>query len=67
MNLRFSICIETIFQELPLEARVENVSTAGFGGIEIWDWRNKDLDSLASQCADLGLAITNMSGQRAGE
>lgn len=66
MSMRTSICIEMIFPELPTEKRIERVAAAGFNGIEFWDWRNKNLDALASLCAEFDIAITNMSGQRAG-
>jgi hydroxypyruvate isomerase len=66
MSIHFSICIEMMFPELPIETRIEKAAAAGFEGIEFWDWRNKDLDALVSQCGELGLAVTNMSGQRAG-
>jgi len=64
--MHFSICIEMIFPELPIEDRIERVAAAGFGGIEFWDWRDKPLDTIPSQCARLGLAVTCMSGHRAG-
>jgi hydroxypyruvate isomerase len=55
-----------IFPELSFETRIKKVASAGFGRIEIWDWRDKNLEALASACADLDMAITNMSGQRSG-
>jgi len=66
MNIRVSICIEMIFPELPLEERIRRVAAAGFDSIEFWDWRNKDLVALAHLCAEFGLTVTTMSGQRAG-
>jgi len=66
MTVRFSICTAMIFPQLPFPRRVEKIAGAGFEGIEFWDWKDKRLDALASQCAELGLIVTNMSGQRAG-
>ena len=66
MSICVSICIEMIFPDLPIEARIRKVAAAGFKSIEFWDWRNKDLSALASLCAELGLTVTTMSGQRAG-
>jgi hydroxypyruvate isomerase len=55
-----------IFPELPIEERIRGVAAAGFDAIEFWDWRTRDLAALASLCAGLGIAVTTMSGQRAG-
>lgn len=66
MTLRFSICAEMIFPELSFGERIEKIAGAGFEGIEFWSWRDKSLDTLVSRCAELGLIVTNMSGQRAG-
>jgi len=55
-----------IFPNLPFEDRIERIGAAGFEGVEFWDWRDKPLDTLASQCGELDLIVTNMSGHRAG-
>ena len=66
MSIRFSICTEMIFPELSFEEKIEKIAEAGFEGVEFWDWKNKPLDRVIPQCAELGVGITNMSGQRGG-
>ncbi len=55
-----------IFPELSIPIRIERIAEAGFKSVEFWDWRDKPLDTLASQCAEFGLHVANMSGHRAG-
>ena len=45
--MRFSVCIETIFTELPLHERIEQSAACGAGAVEFWTWRDKDPDELA--------------------
>lgn len=66
MGIRFSLCIEMMFPDLQTGEKIDRVAAAGFKNIEVWDWRNRNLDALASRCKDRQVAITNMSGQRAG-
>ena len=55
---------EMLFVDLPVADRVRAIHDAGFA-VEIWDWRNHDLDSLAA-LADSGVVFTSMTGYTTG-
>ncbi len=57
MPLRFSVCVEMIFSDLPFEDRLDAVADAGFQAIEFWRWRNKDLQAIKKRADRLGLQI----------
>ena len=57
MPLKFSVCIEMVFSDLPLEERPRAVAEAGLPAIEFWGWRSKNLDSLRQACEDAGVEI----------
>ncbi|MBS0847827.1 TIM barrel protein [Citrobacter sp. JGM124] len=54
---QLAICAEMVFQELPFIERVERIHAAGFA-VEIWDWTQKDIDSLVAT----GATFTSMTG-----
>ncbi|MCI0372350.1 MAG: TIM barrel protein, partial [candidate division NC10 bacterium] len=62
--MRFAVCPEMLFPDLPFLTRVERVRAAGFDAIEIWGWKNKDLDSLARLTQQAGLHVVAMSAAR---
>lgn len=59
---RFSACIEMIFRDLPVPARIAAVAAAGLPAFEFWDWRNKDLDAMVEAQRRHGLAVSAFSG-----
>ncbi|MBC7287488.1 MAG: TIM barrel protein [Armatimonadetes bacterium] len=59
MALKFSVCIEMIFSDLPIEARPKAVANAGYRAIEFWGWRNKDLTALLTACEEAGVEIAS--------
>lgn len=44
--MRFSVCIDMIYSDLPLAERVAKVAALGYDAVEFWRWTNKDLDEL---------------------
>jgi hydroxypyruvate isomerase len=52
-----------LFPDLPFLTRVERARAAGFDAIEIWGWKDKDLDGLA-RLTQGGLTVVAMSGAR---
>ena len=56
--IRFSVCVETIFNELPLAERIERCAACGAAAFEFWSWRNKDLDTItrAKEAAGVDVA-----------
>lgn len=62
-----SICIEMLFPDQPFEERVRRIASYGFGAVEFWSWRDKDLPRLKSVADGCGVEIANFSGQRVGD
>jgi len=62
--LKFSICIETILNELNLYDRPEIISELDLDGIEFWDWRDKDKDLLIDSMRKSNLRTEVFSGNR---
>jgi hydroxypyruvate isomerase len=60
------ICFETLYPELAPEEKVAAVKAAGFGSVEFWSWRDKDLPALTAACRRHGVTVANFSGQRRG-
>ena len=50
-----AVCAEMLFLDLPVADRVRRIHDAGFA-VEIWDWRNHDLDLLEALAAS-GVAL----------
>ena len=62
--MNFSVCIEMIFNDRPLEERIAAVAESGFGALEFWGWRDKDLKAVRDKCDEAGLAIAAIIGAR---
>jgi hydroxypyruvate isomerase len=62
--MKLSLCLEMLFTDLPFIERLDVASRLGYGAIEFWDWRDKDVPALADAAARLGLTIAAMSGNR---
>jgi len=59
--LRFSVCIETIFRELPFLDRIDAVAETGYPAFEFWGWRRKDLDGILERKRRHGLEVAIFS------
>ncbi|BAU96444.1 hydroxypyruvate isomerase [Corynebacterium suranareeae] len=62
MTFQLAACAEMIYQDLPFEDRVKEISRQGFL-VEIWDWSSKDLDVLAKT----GAQFSSMTGYLRGD
>ncbi|MBE6964122.1 MAG: AP endonuclease [Ruminococcaceae bacterium] len=60
--MKYSVNIETVYRELPFEARFAAAKRDGFDYVEIWDWTVKDPDELAVLCREYGVEISCMGG-----
>ncbi len=60
-SYRLAVSAEMIFLDLPFEDRVRRIADLGFE-VEIWDWTNKDIDTLAST----GATFSSMTGYISG-
>ena len=56
--MRLSPCIEMLFREESIPARLQLVKELGFSGFEFWGWEDKDVDELIQVSTELGLSVT---------
>jgi hydroxypyruvate isomerase len=58
----FSACLEVLFTEQggTTSDRLRRAAEAGFGAVEIWHWRNKDLASLRDALDETSVRMTSM-------
>lgn len=62
MSLQKCACIDTLYTELPWEARFQAAKNNGFAAVEFWDWRIRDLEQTR-KCADqAGIVINGFNG-----
>ncbi len=57
-------CIEMLYTELTFEERFEAAKKDGFQAVEFWDWRDKDLFNIKNICDNIGIKVSNFSGNR---
>ena len=57
--MNIGLCIETVFPDLELDARVAKAAAAGFRTFEIWDPENRDLGALRRAADAAGGRISN--------
>lgn len=62
MTLNLSVCIETLYTELPFLERIKAVKSDGFSHIEFWSWENKDLEAIKNVCRDIDMKIKTFNG-----
>lgn len=55
--VRFSVCIEMIFRELPFLDRIDAVADAGFPAFEFWWWRSKDIEGILEKKQECELSV----------
>lgn len=60
-KLRYSLCIEMMFPDLPFEDRVEASVKAGVSDLEIWHWCRHDLNQLSDQMEEHGAKLMMMN------
>jgi len=56
--VKFSVCIEMIFRELPFLDRIGAVADAGFNAFEFWGWRSKDIEKVLEGKKRYGLTVS---------
>jgi hydroxypyruvate isomerase len=61
-GLELAVCSEMVFTDLPIIDRIRRIDELGFA-VEIWSWRDKDLQALA----DTGARFTSMTGYLHGD
>ena len=44
--IKYSVCIDMMFAELPFYKRIQAVSDSGFKAVEIWKWSTRDIEMI---------------------
>ena len=60
--IRFSICVDTIFDDVPLATAAELAAASGASAFEFWGWRGRDLDEIVHAKESAGLDIAAFAG-----
>lgn len=63
--LRFSVCVEMIFNQMPFEQRLEYVAANGFHAFEFWRRTNKDMNVTQALRLALRLSVAAFVGSDA--
>ncbi len=63
--LRFSVCLETLFLDLPFEQRMEHVAANGFSAVEFWSREGKDMNITLALKMALRIDITAFTASKA--
>jgi len=56
-QLKLSVCIEMIFNQLDILDRPAAVAAVGLPGCEFWGWKNKDVDAIKARADAAGVQI----------
>lgn len=59
-----AVSIQFMWSELSFPERVARAAQAGFNAVEMWDWRDKDIDAIAEAAHKHGVVITGFFGNR---
>ena len=60
--MKYSACIEMLFQELDFCDRIYAAKEAGFQSVEFWLWQNKDLAGIQKALKETGLTAGIFQG-----
>jgi hydroxypyruvate isomerase len=60
--VRHSVSIKFMWSDLPLLERARLAAAHGFDDVELWDWRNEDIDGLADVCRESEIGIAGFFG-----
>jgi hydroxypyruvate isomerase len=58
----FSICLDTFFQGLPLEERIDQAAACGASAVEFLSWRDKDLNGIVRGKETSGVHVAAFNG-----
>lgn len=62
MGLTKCACIDTLYTELDWLDRFQAAKDDGFGAVEFWDWRVRDLDATRHAAEKAGIVISGFNG-----
>ena len=59
-----SVSIHLMWTSLSFPERAKAAAAAGFDLVDLWDWRNSDIDDVGKACRDSGIGIDGFFGNR---
>jgi hydroxypyruvate isomerase len=60
--VQFSVSLEMVFNDLPLDKGIEQAAACGAAAVEFWQWKDKDLDAITRAKEAAGVAIAGFHG-----
>jgi len=64
--MKYVLSVKFLWPDRPLADRARLAASHGFDGIEMWDWRDEDVDGCASACREAGIELTAFFGHSYG-
>lgn len=59
-----SVSLQLMWTDRPFPQRVEAAAAASFDLVDLWDWRNNDIEAIAATARDNGIGINGFFGNR---
>lgn len=64
--MRYGVSLQFMWTELSFPDRVRKAASHGFDQVDLWDWRDVDIDGLGEACRSQGVALGGFFGHRQG-
>ncbi len=64
--MRYSVNLQFMWTELSFPDRVRKAASFGFDQVDLWDWRDVDIDAVGDACRAEGVALGGFFGHRQG-
>ncbi len=64
--MRYSVNLQFMWTELSFPDRVRRAASFGFDQVDLWDWRDVDIDAVGDTCRAEGVALGGFFGHRQG-
>lgn len=64
--MRYSVNLQFMWTELSFPDRVRKAAAFGFDQVDLWDWRDSDIDGVAAACQAEGVTLGGFFGHRQG-
>jgi hydroxypyruvate isomerase len=61
-GMKYSICIENFYRDLPFEEKFAAAKRDGFEYCEFWTWKDRNWEGIREAIADSGMKISAFSG-----
>jgi hydroxypyruvate isomerase len=65
--MKYSACIEMLFDEVPFIKRIEKAKENNFDAIEFWDWKEKDIEDIRDECTENAIGVAAFVGNTKGQ